>query len=152
VPAGQLLGKHITEIGEADPRLIERAWDQLKRDQAWVGDYRMRDPAGNTVRARTYNFVHHEWDGQLLFVAFDYRIDFADRGLESQDQIHLHIPAEDICTAQLCVDGYSDEDIGLLLGIPVEQVNDLVARMVKSFAARSKTEACVRAMKARLVT
>jgi DNA-binding NarL/FixJ family response regulator len=105
------------------------------------------------MKMRTYNFIHREWDGTLLYASFAYVL----AGYQTLDRDGpLRVPEssmtfDDIYIGQLCVDGYSDEEISVLLGIPVETVCDLVAAFVEHIGARSRTEACVLALKARLI-
>ena len=39
-------------------------------------------------------------------------------------------PAEDIWTAKLCLDGYSDDELAVLFGISADAMSDLVARFI----------------------
>jgi hypothetical protein len=59
--------------------------------------------------------------------------------------------AENVCIAQFCVDGFSEEEMAILMGVTHEAARRLVDRFVDSIGAASKTEACVRALKASLV-
>ena len=150
---GALIGKHITELVDADPTLVEREFERFKRERNWVGQYRTHDSAGNPVRLRTCNFVHREWDGTALYASFAYLlgphtgpdrdgpVDLADTGLT----------AEDVCTAQLCLDGYSDDELAVLFGISADAVSDLVARFIDRIGAGSRTEACILARKSGFV-
>ena len=150
---GELVGKHITELVDADPTLVEREFERFKREGAWVGQYRTHDSTGNLVRLRTCNFLHCEWDGTALYASLAYLL--RSRGPSARDGpayfADSSLTAEDICTAQLCLDGYSDEEITVLLGVPQDAVRDLVARFVDRIGARSRTEACIRALKLGLV-
>jgi len=150
---GELVGKHITELVDADPTLVEREFERFKREGTWVGQFRTHDSAGNPVRLRTCNFIHCEWDGTALYASFAYLLGPRDTQtrLGPVDLPGVTLAAEDLCTAQLCADGYSDEELALLFGVPLDIVRDLVARFIQRIGANSRTEACIRALKSRLV-
>jgi hypothetical protein len=61
------------------------------------------------------------------------------------------LTTENLCLAQFCVDGYSDEEIGVLLGCSTEGAASLVAALIECSGAHSKTGACIRALKSKLV-
>ena len=151
VRSGELVGKHITELVDADPTLVERAFEQFKRERAWAGQFRTHDSAGNPLRLRTYNFVHCEWDGTLLYASFAYLLGPRDTSTRPATLPDVTLAAEDLCTAQLCADGYSDEELAVLFGVPLETVRNLVARFIQRIGANSRTEACIRALKSGLV-
>ena len=146
-------GKHTTEITSADPRLVERQYERLRRDGAWVGQYPVRRSDGDPITIRAYNFLHQEWDGNCLYTAFEYAV--APRHRLSQDgPLKLEndtLTARDLCFAQFCVDGYTDEEIAILLGTALEHVGALACTFVAGMEASSRTAACVRAIKSHLV-
>ena len=149
--SGELVGKHITELVDGDPTLVEREFERFKQERTWVGQFRTHDSAGNPVRLRTYNFIHCEWDGTVLYASFAYLLDPRDTRTRPAILPDVTLGAEDTCTAQLCVDGYSDEELAVLFGVPLETVRDLVARFIQRIGANSRTEACIRALKSGLV-
>jgi PAS domain S-box-containing protein len=149
---GELVGRHITELVDADPRLVEREFERQKQDGTWVGQYTTRDATGSLVRLRTYNFTHLEWDGNALYVSFGYVLKpHARQDRDGPVQLaRSGLSTADLCIAQFCVDGYSDDEMGILLGLPPERVHDLVASFLHHTDAKSRTEACVRVLKSRL--
>ena len=150
---GELVGKHITELVDADPALVEREFEQFKHEHTWVGQFRTHDAAGNPVRLRTCNFIHCESDGTALYASFAYLVGPRDPSARDRSVLlpDVTFAAEDQCTAQLCVDGYSDEELAVVFGISLDAVRQLVARFVQSIGANSRTEACIRALKSGLV-
>jgi hypothetical protein len=150
---GDLLNKHITELVDADPLLVEREFERFKRDGTWIGHYRTHNVIGQVLRFRACNFTHREWDGNALYVSFAYplkeRRTFDKEG--TKQLVPSSMSAENICIAQFCVDGYSEEEMSILLGTTHEAVGRLLDRFVQSIGAASRTEACVRALKTSLV-
>jgi len=150
---GDLINKHITELADADPLLVEREFERFKRDGMWIGQYRTHNVIGQVLRFRACNFTHCEWDGNALYVSFAYplkeRSTFDKEG--TKQLVRSSMSAENVCVAQFCVDGYSEDEMCILLGTTHEAVGRLVDRFIENIGAASRTEACVRALKASLV-
>ena len=150
---GEIEGKHASEITASDPRLVERQFERLRRDRAWVGQYPVRRSDSDPITKRAYNFLHQEWDGTCLYTAFEYAVDARHR-LSQDGPLKLGddtLTARDLCFAQFCVDGYTDEEIAILLGTAVEHVAALASTFVAGMEASSRTAAFVRAIKSRLL-
>jgi PAS domain S-box-containing protein len=148
-----LIGRHVTEMAGSDARLVEKELERLREDGAWVGQYPTRTASGELVFQRAYNFVRRDWDGTYCFVSFAYprtSLNVLDRDGPAR-RVRPPLTAMDICIAQLFVDGYDDEEVSTILGLPHQDVSDLVGSLVRDIEASSKTEACVRALKTRLV-
>jgi hypothetical protein len=150
---GNLIGKHVSEMAGSDPRLVEREFERMREQGAWVGQYPSRDAHGNLVFFRAYNFVRREWDGTPQYVSFAYPLNDLNRlGRDGPAKlVQPPLSALDVCIAQLYVDGYTDEEIALLMGVPTESMPGLNGSLVSAMEASSKTEACLRALKSKLV-
>jgi hypothetical protein len=148
-----LIGKHISEMAGSDPRLVEREFERMKAQGAWVGQYPSRDVNGDLVFFRAYNFVRREWDGTLLYLSFAYPLNAVNRlGRDGPAKlVQPPLTALDVCIAQLYVDGYTDAEIALLMGVPTDSMPGLNGSLVSAMEASSKTEACLRALKSKLV-
>ena len=150
---GDLINNHLTELADADPLLVEREFERFKRDGMWIGQYRTHNVIGQVLRFRACNFTHGEWDGNTLYVSFAYplkeRSTFDKEG--TKQLVRSSMSAENVCVAQFCVDGYSEDEMSILLGTTHEAVGRLVDRFIENIGAASRTEACVRALKASLV-
>ena len=153
LPPGALHGKHITELAGADPRLVVQEFERFKRQGAWIGQYPVKGVSGELVNLRSCNFIHHEWDGADLYVSFNYRLG-SHNNLDRDGPARLiqhPLTAENVCVAQFCADGYTEDEVSVLLGIHRENVGLLAAGLIAGMKASSWTEACVRALKSRLV-
>jgi len=150
---GDLINKHITELADADPLLVEREFERFKRVGTWIGQYRTHNVIGKVLRFRSCNFTHREWDGNALYVCFAYPL--KERSTFDKEGTKQLVPSsmspENVCVAQFCIDGYSEDEMSILLGTTHEAVGRLVDRFIESIGAASRTEACVRALKASLV-
>lgn len=150
---GELLGKHVLEMVGADPRLVAREFERFKQEGAWVGQYPTRSSTGDLVQIRSYQFTHRAADGSPLYVSFAYPLALhAGFGREGPARLADYgLSALDACLLQFYVEGFSDEDVAVLLGVPIASIKGLLPSAVEAMDATSKTEACVRALKQKLV-
>ena len=148
-----MIGKHITELAGSDPILVEREFERFKREGAWIGQYPTRQPGGDLVFVRSCHFIHCESDGTPLYVSFTYPVSSRNGlGRDGPARIsQMGLTAQDVCLAQLYVDGFTDDEVAILLGVGTEGLRGLVVSLVGAVSASSKTEACVRVLKSRLV-
>jgi len=150
---GEMTDKHITELAGSDPIIVEREFERFKREGVWIGQYPTRDPNGQLAYLRACHFVHFESDGTPLYVSFTYPL--SERNAFDRDgRVRLAqsgLTPHDICLAQLYVGGFTDEEVAILLGVGPEGVRDLAGALVSAVGASSKTEACIRVLKSRLV-
>jgi PAS domain S-box-containing protein len=148
-----MLGKHITELAGADPILVEREFERFKRDGAWIGQYPTRQPGGELVFVRSCHFIHCESDGTPLYVSFTYPVS-SRNGLGRDGPARMSqfgLTAQDVCLAQFYVDGFTDNEVATLLGVGPEGLRGHIADLLGAVQASSKTEACVRVLKSRLL-
>jgi len=148
-----MTGKHITELAGSDPILVEREFERFKREGAWIGQYPTRQPDGELVFVRSCHFIHCESDGTPLYVSFTYPVSNRNGlGRDGPARIsQLGLTAQDVCLAQLYVDGFTDDEVAILLGVGPEGLSGLVVSLLSAVSASSKTEACVRVLKHRLL-
>ena len=150
---GALTGKHITELAGADPRLVMREFERFKREAAWIGQYPVKGVSGELVNLRSCNFIHHVWDGADLYVSFNYPLGpYNSLDRDGPARLIQHpLTAENVCVAQFYVDGYTEDEIAVLLGIHRENVAVIAAGLIDGMRATSWTQACVLALQSRLV-
>jgi DNA-binding CsgD family transcriptional regulator len=149
---GELVGRHITELAGADPRLAERQFQRFVREGAWVGQYPIRGADGTLVTVRSYAFTHQE-DGEAFYLNFDYPVGEHTR-LAHDGPVPLEPPAlspEDVCLGQLYIDGHANEEVAVLLGVSPERVGILMGQLIEHTDTASRTGACIRLLKAGLV-
>jgi len=146
---GGLLGRHVTEFVNADPRLVEREWERFRQEGSWVGQFRTQGVVGEPVRFRAYNFTHREWDGSLQYVSFTYPLGPFQK-IDSDGPIlraDSAITSKDVCLAQFYADGYSDDDICTLFGVSVEDLALQTTALITRAGTKSKTEAFISMLK-----
>jgi hypothetical protein len=150
--AGVLEGKYITELAAGDPRLTEAEFHRLIRDGSWVGQYPICDANSALVSVKAFAFTHSEPSGRLLYVTLYYRLSDSELPQYGPTQITANaLTCEDLCLGQLCLIGYSDEQIAQLFGETPEQVALRITEMIAHMSVSSRTEACVRMLKAGLL-
>ncbi|HEY7466446.1 MAG TPA: PAS domain S-box protein [Dehalococcoidia bacterium] len=158
---GGLCGKYMSELCPAHPRLIEMAFAQLKRDGAWAGRFTMRRADGSLIDVMGQAFVHAVPDDADLYVDVLYPVE----GTSSRQASAVpgstaaaaaadghDLTPRDICLLQLMVEAFSDEELALLLGLSEAAVRAAVGGVIGKMKASSRTEACVLAIKHRLVS
>ena len=157
---GRLVGKYMTDLSPADPRLIEMAFARLKRDGAWAGRFSMLRADGSLIEVVGQAFVHAVPDDSDLYVDVVYPVEATFYGRASAvpgstttaDRAGHILTPRDICLLQLMVEAFSDEELALLLGISEAAVQAAVGGVIGKMKASSRTEACVLAIKRRLVS
>jgi PAS domain-containing protein len=147
---GELIGKHMSDICPGDPRLIEMAFDRLKRDRAWSGQFPVRHPSG-LVQVTCHSFAQDGPDGCTTYTDLLYLFANAQSGSTPREP-QGDLTALDYCLLQLMVEGFTDAQLAVLLGTNLDDTRNLVRATIQRMDASSRTEACVRAIKRHLVT
>lgn len=149
---GALRGKFMAELCPADPALIEMAFQRLKRDGAWAGRFVMRHATGNLIDVAGQAFVHTSPDGADLYVDLVYPVNQGIAGRKaSASPGSSALTPRDVCLLQLMVEAFTDEELAVLLGVSLSTVRTAVGGLIRKMNASSRTEACVQAIKRRLV-
>ncbi len=148
-----LIGKHISELAGADPVLVQREFDRFKREGAWIGQYPTRQADGQLTFFRSCHFIHCESDGTPLYASFTYPVGSHNAlGRDGPARMsQFGLTAQDVCLAQFYVDGFTDSEVAILLGVGPEGLHGHVAALLGAVKASSKTEACVRVLKSKLL-
>jgi PAS domain S-box-containing protein len=148
---GQLRGMHMTELGPADPRLIWMEYERLKREKVWTGRYPVRRSDGSIVQVAANALARAAPDGGVLCAEFLYPVHERVSALGTPTPEHADLAIRDLSLLQLMMEGFSDDQLAVLLGIGVETVRETVHRLLLKLNASSRTEACILALKAQLV-
>ena len=148
---GQLAGMYMTDLGPADPRLILMEYERLKREKAWMGRYPIRLSDGSIIQVAASALARSWWDGRVLCLEFLYPLDQRLPATQPEPGLRQDLSKLDLSLLQLMVEGFSDDELAVLLGISNETVRESVGRVLLKLNVRSKTEACVTAMKAHFV-
>jgi PAS domain S-box-containing protein len=150
--AGQLKGMHNTDLCAADPRLIWMEYERLKREHVWTGRYPARRSDGSIIHVAAYALARAAPDGGVLCAEFIYPVSehVSTLGTPTPD-LYADLTTRDLSLLQLMVEGFSDDQLAVLLGIGAETVRETVHWLLLKLNASSRTEACILALKAHLV-
>jgi DNA-binding NarL/FixJ family response regulator len=114
----------------------------------------MRRIAGPPIPVGIHGFVHAEPDGNLAYAGLVYplRKDVPTASPVTLDGSRYDLDQRDHSLLQLLVEGFSDEEIAVLIGgISIETVRRRVQAVRLKLNVSSRTEACIRAIKAHLI-
>ena len=150
--AGQLKGMHNTDLCAADPRLIWMEYERLKREHVWTGRYPARRSDGSIIQVVANALARAAPDGGVLCAEFLHPVSqpVSTLGTPTPD-LHADLATRDLSLLQLMVEGFSDDQLAVLLGIGVETLHERVGGLLRKLNASSRTEACILALKAHLV-
>jgi PAS domain S-box-containing protein len=149
---GQLSGIHMTDLGSADARLISMEYERLKREKVWMGRYPVRRRDGGIVLVAANALAVDAPDGSVLCAEFLYPVSqHASTSGTPTPELGADLTTRDLSLLQLLVEGFSDDQLAALLGTRAETAREPVHRLLLTLNASSRTEACVRALKAHLV-
>ena len=153
--AGQLGGKHIDEISADDPVWLRSEWERFKTEQVWMGTLRFHRPDGALVSACLNAFMATTQSGAGAYIALLRRAPEPPRQLLAQP--HHTEPGYDPLTLlqrrllQLLAEGFSDRDLASILGLTEWAVTQELMLLMQKLRVRSRTAACIAAMKAHLI-
>jgi DNA-binding NarL/FixJ family response regulator len=117
----------------------------------------MRRADGELIEVVCQAFVHTEPGGGSFFVDVirPAATSLSGRATEAQraDVVAGYaLTPREVCLLQLMVEAVSDEDMAVLLSMSVKDLQAAVGALIRKMKASSRTEACVLAMKNRLVS
>jgi len=148
---GQLAGMHMTDLGPADPRLISIEYERLKREKGWTGRYPVRRSDGSIIQVAANALARTGRDGRVVCLEFLYPVGQRLTGPEPEPELRLDLTTRDLSLLQLMVEGFTDDQMAVLLGITDETVRESVRGVLLKLHVPSRTEACIMALKAHLV-
>jgi PAS domain S-box-containing protein len=148
---GQLRGMHMTDLGPADPQLIRMEYERLKRENVWMGRYPVRRSDGSIVQVAANALALAAPGGGVLCAEFLYPLERRRPGPAPEPKPRLDLTQPDLSLLQLMVEGFDEDQLAILLGITNDVVRESVCRVLVNLNVRSRTEACVMALKAHFV-
>ena len=139
------------DVVNADERWIDEQLASLAKGEPWSGNVSLRRRTGETAAFAVNAFPTGTAEGPAY-------IGLLHTGL-NDDVASERMPAaaafslttRELCTVLLMCEGFADKEIASLLGTSVWTVNKEVGRILKKMNASSRTEACIRAIRANLI-
>jgi PAS domain S-box-containing protein len=145
----EIAGKTITDLIVYDPRLLIAGFADLGQKGYFSGGvcYRHRD--GSLRNADVNTFSHTLNDETRVFVALVHPVPEVRRRMPEvlPPNPVYGLTGKEMRLLQLLADGFSDEQIGRLLGGREDEVDQQVRVLLEKMHATSRTEAVVLALK-----
>jgi PAS domain S-box-containing protein len=154
--AGHLGGKHIEEITADDPIWLRSEFERFKADQVWFGSLRFHSENGQLVTACLNAFVAVTQSGAGVYASLLRRSSEPARHhspVDSQESRRAQglLTVEDRRMLQLLAEGFSDRDVASILGLTEWAATREVLILMQKMRVRSRTEACLKALKAHAI-
>jgi DNA-binding CsgD family transcriptional regulator len=149
----QITRCHITELVEADPEWLRRGLDRLWTQGFWSGYAQYRLMGGGVVNVGINAFTHSIRPGGSVHVSLLHQAtqNRNEIPLAPTSDLPYTFTAAEMRLLQLMCEGFPDKQMAEFLGVSVWTVNKRVAGILKKMNAASRTEACVRAIRARVL-
>jgi PAS domain S-box-containing protein len=149
----EIAGMHMTQLGSAEPSLIQQGFERLLREKVWVGRYPALRRDGSIIMVAANGVTRVGDDGCVYAVEFLYPVERRQSPLSpgkvfrSPDDLTTY----DRSLLQLLSEGLTDEQVAVVLGIGKVTVEDSIRSVLRKMDVASRTEACIRAFKSHLV-
>jgi PAS domain S-box-containing protein len=149
---GQIGGLHVSELIDSDPEWLNTEFERFKAERVWNGFLVFRHREGRVVQAAVNAFGATLTNGLVAYTAFPHPVapDFVLLFRPPAQRIY-DLSAADIRLIQLLAEGFTDLDLSNILGLSEWAVTREIAIVLQKMRVSSRTEACIRAIKANLI-
>jgi PAS domain S-box-containing protein len=150
---GQIGGKHISDLVESDPEWLEAEFQRFKTQRIWNGLLVFRHRLGDRVQAAVNAFMSTLEGGAALYTGLAHP--FAGDSLPARPPAgagqRYGLESAEVRLIQLLAAGFTDRDVASVLGLSEWAVSREVTIVLQKMRVSSRTEACMRAIKASLI-
>jgi PAS domain S-box-containing protein len=156
--AGEIGGLNILDLVENEPSWLAAEFQRFKTDRVWIGNLLFRQQAGGRVLGALNAFSLPAPDG-TLYAALVHPLG-ANNTLGTNNPlgaarrsfgISYSLTSSELRILQLLADNFTDRDIASVLGLRDWAVTREISLTLQKMGVASRTEACVRAIKAALI-
>ena len=147
---GQVIGKHMLELLRDDPEWLGTVFRRFQTQRFWAGNLSFARLDGEIVILAINGFASSGVNG-VMYTAFARPVELTSPPTPDPAPIPYNLSAEDIRLLQLMTEGFSEKDIAGILGSRDLEIEAEIAMVLQKMGAYSRTEACIRAIKARLI-
>jgi PAS domain S-box-containing protein len=149
----ELVGKQLTDLIAYDPTMITATLERLKLQGHLSGRTRYRHADGSLREADVNIFGHDLTDGTRVFVSLIHPLPgvSAEWPEVLQAGSGHELSNSEMRLLHLIAEGFSDEQMGALLGHTSDEVGLQVQGVLTKMTAASRTEAVVRALKTHII-
>jgi PAS domain S-box-containing protein len=150
---GQLGGIHVTEVSADDPAWLLTEWERFKAQSVWNGSLMFRRGSGDLVTTALNAFVATTTSGGRAYTSMLRQAGTGQRVLAANYPAGnaLNLTVADCRLLQLLAEGFTDKDIAAIIGLSDWAIAREVTILLQKMRVRSRTAACVTALKARLI-
>jgi DNA-binding CsgD family transcriptional regulator len=150
--ADQLRRTQVADLHEADPAWFRAEVDHFKREQVWSGRVLLRRRRGGVVKVGANAFVNNLPDGSVEYISLSHlaRREDPDLGRLCAG-FRYGLTSRDIRLLQLVAEGFANKEVASILGLSTAAVDNGLRAVLQKMNASSRTEACIMALKARII-
>jgi PAS domain S-box-containing protein len=148
---GQLGGMHIGDISADDPLWLQAEFDRFKSQNVWNGNLLFRCKGGDLITTSLNAFVSNTLTGSRAYIAMLRRANTEQRQSRAPSAAGYDLNSADQRLLQLLSEGFQDRDIASILGLSDWAVAREVTILMQKMRVRSRTAACIAAIKARII-
>ena len=152
--AATLTSCSIFDVVAAESAWVASEFEHLMVSGVWSGHVLMRKMLEGEIRVAVNAFKHLLPGAGAEFVA-TLRVIAADEPAivrMEHPSTATALTARDISVLQLLAEGFADKEVASILGTSVWTINKDVGTVMRKLGAASRTEACIRAVRSRLIT
>lgn len=147
---GQVIGKHIFDITRDDPEWLGAEFKRFQDQGVWTGNLSLIRIDGDLVRVAVNGFASSAPDG-TTYTALARPIEIVPPPTVAPRAPPYNLSADDIRLLQLMTEGFSEKDIAGILNTRDLVVQTAITLLLQKMWSSSRTEACIRAIKARII-
>lgn len=149
----ELTNRDLTDVVNADSAWIRTQLSSLAQGDPWSGNVSMRRRQGDSVAFAVNAFATQGLEGSPAYIGLLHtEIDPRARSQRlDTDFSAFALSTRETCAVLLMSEGFADKEIAALLGTTVWTVNKDVGVILRKMNARSRTEACIKAIKSNLL-
>jgi PAS domain S-box-containing protein len=150
--SGEIDGKHIFDLVENERAWLEAEFERFKTDLVWNGNLMFRQQSGGRVLGALNAFSLQAADG-ALYAALVHPLDGNSPLAATRRPVgaSYNLTFSDLRILQLLADNFTDRDIASVLSLSDWAVTREISLTLQKMGVTSRTEACVRAIKAALI-
>jgi PAS domain S-box-containing protein len=150
----QLREHHAADLHEADPQWFQAQFEQLQRLHSWSGRLVLRHANGSLLKVAVNVFGSRRRGHGVDYVCLSRPLpaDALEIGrVVAPPEPHYALDSRDFSALQLMAEGFSDREIASVLGLRLPSLNRAIGSIFQKMNVTSRTQACIRALKGRLI-
>ena len=148
--------QELTERKLFDVLNADNAWTAeqlaiLARGDPWSGNVNLERRSGGSVAFAANAFSTDTPEGPAYIGLLHTSLDDETPSERVAGEPAFSLSTREVCTVLLMCEGFADKEIASLLGTSVWTVNKEVGSILRKMSVSSRTEACIRALRANLI-